>query len=163
MYLKYKIKTVLLYVCGFIAVGACVALIAWFVSILRLRTEYKEFCLGVNDTILATPAKERFIRQGDKSYPLSMDTLDYYNMLLLDSSVTVISREDAEPTDSSIRILLGEDQLIFTNVEKDGSLIALRWETPEGTRSYFVRSGQVSFMSMNAYFKNYARRLEAQN
>ncbi len=163
MYLKYKIKTVLLYVCGFIAVGACVALIAWFVSILRLRTEYREFCLGVNEVILATPAKARFIRQGDKELPLSMDALDYYNMLLLDGSVTVISREDAEPKDSSIRILLGEDQLIFTNVEKDGSLIALRWETPEGSRSYFVRSGQVSFMSMSAYFKNYARRLETQN
>ena len=160
MYLKYKIKTVLLYVCGFIAVGACVALIAWFVSILRLRTEYREFCLGVNDTILATPAKERSIQQGDKRYPLSMNDLDYYNMLLLDRNVTVISREDAEPTDGSIRIILGDRSLIYTNMEKDGSLIALRWETPEGTRSYFVRSGQVSFMSMSAYFKNIARRAE---
>jgi hypothetical protein len=163
MYLKYKIKTVLLYVCGFIAVGACVALIAWFVSILRLRTEYRAFCLEVNDVILATPAKERSIQQGDKELPLSMEALDYYNMLLLDSNVVVISREDAEPTDSSIRIILGDKSLIFTNVEKDGSLIALRWETPEGTRSYFVRSGQVSFMSMSAYFKNLARRAETQN
>ena len=162
MYLKYKVKTILLYVFGFIAVGACIALIAWFVSILRLRTEYREFCLGVNDVILATPANDRSIRQGDKELPLSMDALDYYNILLLDSNVTVISREDAEPKDSSIRIQLGEDALTFTNVEKDGSLIALRWETPEGTRSYFVRSGQVSFMSISAYFKNYARRVEAQ-
>ncbi len=163
MYLKYKIKTVLLYVCGFIAVGACVALIAWFVSILRLRTEYRAFCLEVNEVILATPAKERSIQQGDKELPLSMSDLDYYNMLLLDRNVVVISREDAEPTDSSIRIILGDKSLIFTSVEQDGSLIALRWETPEGTRSYFVRSGQVSFMSMSAYFKNLARRAETQN
>ena len=139
------------------------ALIAWFASILRLRTEYREFCLEINDVILSTPATERFIRQGDKELPLSMEALDYYNMLLLSDTVVVISREDAEPKDSSVRIRLGEDQLIYTSVEKDGSLIALRWETPEGTRSYFVRSGQVSFMSMSAYFKNYARRVEAQN
>ena len=162
MYLKYKIKTVLLYLFGIIAVGAAVALIVWFVSILRLRTEYREFCLDVNEVILATPAKDRCIQQGDKSYPLSMSDLDYYNMLLLDRNVVVISREDAEPTDSSIRIILGDKSLIFTNVEKDGSLIALRLETPEGTRSYFVRSGQVSFMSMSAYFKNLARRAESQ-
>lgn len=160
MYLKYKVKTALLYFFGFVAIGATVALIIWFVSILRLRTEYREFCLGINDTILATSAKERFIQQGDKRYPLSMNDLDYYNMLLLDSNVVVISREDAEPTDTSIRIILGDKSLIYTNVEKDGSLIALRWETPEGTRSYFVRSGQVSFMGMSAYFKNIARRAE---
>ena len=161
MYLKYKIKTVLLYLFGFIAVGAAVALIVWFVSILRLRTEYREFCLEVNRVILATPAKDRSIQQGDKSYPLSMDDLDYYNMLLLDRNVVVYSREDAEPTDSSIRIFLGDKSLIFTSVEKDGSAIALRWETPEGTRSYCVRSGQVSFMAMSAYFKNIARRAES--
>ena len=161
MYLKYKLKTWLLYLCGFIAIGVCIWLIVWFVSILRLRTEYREFCLGVNDTILATPAKDRFIQQGDKRYPLSMNDLDYYNMLLLDNNVVVISREDAEPTDSSIRIILGDKSLIFTNVEKDGSLIALRWETPEGSQSYFVRSGQVSFMTMSAYFKNIARRAES--
>lgn len=161
MFLRYKVKTFLLYFCGFIALGSCVALILWFASILRLRTEYRAFCLEVNDVILATPAKERFIQQGGKSFSLSMDDLDYYNMLLLDSNVTVISREDAEPTDSSIRILLGDKSLIYTNVEKDGSLISLRWETSEGTRSYFVRSGQVSFMAMNAYFKNIARRAES--
>lgn len=161
MYLKYKFKTWLLYFCGFIAIGVCVALIAWFVSILRLRTEYREFCLDVNDVILATPAKERFIQQGDVKLPLSMNDLDYYNMLLLDSTVVVISREDAEPKDSSIRISLGDNSLIYTSVEKDGSLIALRWETPEGTRSYFIRSGQVSFMAMSAYFKNLARKAES--
>ena len=160
MYIKDKVKAGLLYLFGFIAVGAAVALIVCFVSILHLRTEYRAFCLEVNDAILATSAEERFIGRGEEKLPLDTETLDYYDMLLLADGAQVISRDAAEPNGRSIVIFLGEDRLTLTSVEQDGSLINLRWETAEGVRSYNVRSTQVSFMSLAAYYTNYARRAE---
>ena len=159
MYVKQKVKALLLYFFGFIAVGASLALIIWFISILRLRTEYREFCLEVNDVILATDSDQRRIRRGEEEYPLSSEAMNYYDQLLLASGVTVVSREEVEPNNRSIVLILGENRLTFTNVEKDGSLINLRWEAPGETRSYHVRSSQTSFMSIASYFSNYARRV----
>lgn len=161
MYIKDKLKTGILYFFGLVAIGIAVALIVWFISILHLRTEYRDFCLQVNDAILATPAEARFIQRGTEQLPLSAEALDYYDQILLAEGVTVISRKEAEPNERSIVLLLEENRLIFTNVEKDGSLIHLRWETAEGSVSYTVRSERITFMQMSAYFTGYARRAAA--
>ena len=76
--------------------------------------------------------------------------------------VTVISRDEATPDERSIVLTLRDGRLILTNVEKDGSLINIRWETAEGVRSYNLRSSQISFMSISAYYSNYARRMRTQ-
>ena len=162
VYIKDKVKTGLLYFFGFIAIGASLALIVWFISILRLRTEYREFCLEVNEAILATAEGDRRIGRGEESFPASREMVDYYDMLLLADGVTVISRDEATPDEHSIVLTLKGGRLILTNVEKDGSLINIRWETAEGVRSYNLRSSQISFMSISAYYSNYARRMRTQ-
>ena len=159
MYIRDKVKAGILYFFGFIAVGSSLALIIWFISILQLRTEYRAFCFEINDVILATPGRDRTIGRGEESFPASQEIVDYYNMLLLGEGVTVISRDEVTPDERSIVLTLKDGKLSFTNVEKDGSLINIRWESERELRSYNVRSSQTSFMGVAAYYSNYARRL----
>jgi len=159
MYKKDKAKAGALYACGFVAIGACVALIIFFISILSLRSEYKKVCLEINDHILATPAEENFILRDEKTYPLSDQVLEYYNMALLGENTVVFNRKECEPTAKSIVLALGDSTLTFTGLE-DGSAINVRWVTPEETRNYTLRSSTTSFMQMSAYLSNYLRRTE---
>ena len=156
MYLKQKLGGFALYFFGFLALAVAAALIGWFVSMLHLRTEYRAFCLMVNDVILATPAEERSISRGDECYPLSAAALDYYDQMLLDEGATVADRKENQPTAKSIILQLGDSRLIYTGAEM-GRTVLLRWESPGETRCYTVRSDLITFSQLNAYFTNYAR------
>ncbi len=160
MYLKQKANAALLYLAGFLAVGICLALIVFFVHILVLRTEYRAVCLEINDVILQTSPDELSVSRGGETWPLDENTLEYYNIRLLDASTVVYSRKDGEEDARSIVIFLGSYRLSYTGIEDD-SAIRIRWDGPSGHRSYLVRSDDVSFRQFSAYLSNYVRRLES--
>ena len=159
MYKKDKAKAAAVYTCGMIAAGVCIALIAFFVYTLSLRTEYRKVCLEINDHILTSPASSNFVLKGGMTYPLSDQILEYYNMALLGDNTVVFNRKECEPTAKSIVLVISECTLTFTGLE-DGSAVNVRWDTPEDSRSYTLRSSSVSFMQMSAYMNNYLRRTE---
>ena len=159
MYKKYQRKTVLLYVCGGLAIGVCIALIIFIVWVLMLRTEYKQTCLEINDDILASTEDQRFILKDGEKYPLSFEVLDYYNQYLLDKKSMVYSRKTADPADSSIVLKIADKTLTITGIE-DGSAVHLTWETPSETKHYKVRNENYTFRSLDSYMKNYLRKTE---
>ncbi len=158
MYLKHKASSAMLYLACFLALGICLALIAFFVHILVLRTEYRAVCLEINDVILQTSPDELSISRGNETWPLDENTLEYYNIRLLDAKTVVYSRKDGEEDDRSIVIRLGTYRLSYTGIEDD-SAIRIRWDGPSGHRCYLVRSDDVSFRQFGAYLSNYVRRL----
>ena len=160
MYKKYRRKTVLLYICGTVAIGACAALIAFTVWILALRTEYKKACLEINDKMLASSEDQCFVVKEGKKYPLSMDAKNYYDQVLLEKKAVVYNRKPCEPDEKSIVLQLSDCTLSFTGME-DGTAFNLRWETPDKTRYYSVRSTNYTFTNLNSYLKNYLRKTEA--
>ena len=159
MYKKDRIRRAALYLCCILALGICLALIGYFVYILRLRTEYRAFCMEINDAILATEPEEALVRRGDGEWPADRDLLDYYDIQLRDAKTVVFNRKAAEPDEKSIYLILHDGILCYTGME-DGSAVNLRWETDAGLRAYTVRSDNISFMQLSAYLSNYARRLE---
>ena len=158
VYKKDRIRTVVLYVCGAVAVLSCVALIAFFIFTLHLRTEYRACCLEINDRILASYAQEdRTIRMGNESCPMDGAVQDYYDRILLDAKTIVYNRRSFEPDDKCLILEFSGCRLIFRDL-REGHWIGLRWETPEGTRCYSVASGDYTFMQMTAFFQNTLRR-----
>lgn len=149
-------STALLFGFGGLALAIALALIAFFVWTLALRTEYRAFCLEVNSVILATPAGDRRIVQGELELPLSAADLDYYDKMLLDTGTAVLDRKRREPNAGSITLVLGENSLRITGVEN--TLIHLHWAGEGGERDYTVRSDLITYAQMNAYLKNMARR-----
>ncbi len=160
MYKKYHRKTVLLYVCGGLAVGICAALIVFIVWILVLRTEYKKTCLEINDCILSSTEDQRFILKDGEKYPMSFEVLDYYNRYLLDKKSMVFSRKAVEPTDKSIVLKFSDNTLTFLGID-DETAVLLTWETPSEIKHYKVRNENYTFRSLNSYMKNYLRKTEA--
>ena len=160
MFRREKGKGALLYLGAFAALGTCLALIVFFVHILVLRTEYRAVCLEINDVILATDPETVTVTRGGETWPLDAQTLDFYNIRLLDADTVVYSRRDGEINERSILISLGAYRLSFTGLE-DGSSIRILWDGPSGHRSYLVRSSAISFRQYSAYLSNYIRRLEA--
>ena len=156
MYRKDRRRAAALYLGGGIALVVCIALIVFLVYALTLRTEYRAMCLEINDAVLAANVAERSIERGGESRALDESTLMYYDIFLLDRHTVVFNRKTAEPNSKSILIHLGENTLCFTGQE-DGSAINIRWETPDSSRGYTVRS-QTSFMQLSAYLSNYLRR-----
>lgn len=159
MYKKYQRKTILLYVCGGLAIGICVALIVFIIWVMVLRTEYKQTCLKINDCILASTEDQRFILKDGERYPLSFEVLEYYNQYLLDKKSIVFSRKAVEPTDKSIVLRFSDNTLTFAEIE-DGTAVHLIWETPSETKHYKVRNENYTFRSLNSYMKNYLRKTE---
>ena len=157
MYVRDKFKAAALYICGGLAVGICLALIVYFIFILNLRTEYREFCLTVNDAILASAEEERFIQRGEKIVPLTSKAADYYDAFLLDRDTVVINRRKRSATDRSIQLHFSADTLSLTGYG-DGSEIHIRWDTPEETKNYTVRNSSLTFLQLDAYMENYLRR-----
>ena len=154
-------RAIVLYVCGGAAILVCVALIAFFIHALHLRTEYRAFCLEVNDAILASYGQDdRTISEGDKSCPLDNIGLNYYDQIFLDAKTVAYSRRSFEANDRSLILSFSGSRLILRELQ-DGYWIGIRWETPEGTRCYRIASANYSFMQMEAYFKNALRRAES--
>ena len=159
MYKKYQRKTILLYVCGGLAIGICIALIVFIVWVLTLRTEYKQTCLEINNKILASTEDQRFILKDGEKYPMSFEVLDYYNQYLLDKKSMVFSRKADELADKSIVLKFSDNTLTFAGIE-DETAVLLTWETPSETKHYKVRNENYTFRSLNSYIKNYLRKTE---
>ncbi len=153
MYKKDRIKACLLYGFGALAIGSCVALIVFFIFTLRLRAEYREVCLEINDTILASAQKDSTICRGGESAPLSAKVTDYYEKFLLDANTAVFNRKVRGITERSIRLCFPDHTLALTGYG-DGSEIAVRWETPEGVKCYTVRNSVTTFLQLDAYMEN---------
>ena len=113
MYLKHKVNSALLYLACFLALGICLALIVFFVHILALRTEYRAACLEINDVILQTAPDELSVSRGGQTRHLDENTLEYYNIRLLDAKTVVYSRKDGEEDDRSIVIRLGRTSSVI--------------------------------------------------
>ena len=161
MYKKDRLKAALLYGFGTLAIGSCVALIVFFIFTLRLRTEYREVCLEINDAILACAQEDNTIRRGGESAPLSTKATDYYDKFLLDADTAVFNRKVRGLTDRSIRLCFPDHTLALTGYG-DGSEIAVRWETPEGVKCYTVRNSVTTFMQLDAYMENILRQAGTQ-
>ena len=157
MYRKDKIRTLALFLGGGLALAVCVGLIAFMAYSLQLRTEYRAACLEINEAILATGPEEAQIGRSGERWPVNQQVLDFYNMRLLDEGTLVFSRRSADTDEQSIFLYLEGGTLSFTGLE-DGSAIGIRWETPERTRTYTVRS-VTSYMQYTAYLSNYVRRM----
>jgi len=155
-YRAYKIKSSLLYVFGTLALGIAVVMIGFMVHILSLRSEYRSFCLEINDAVLASPAGSSSISRDGESAPLTDAALNYYDVFLLDEGTLVYNRRAAEPTDRSITISLPRKTLTFTPLD-EGTAVNLRWETPEGVRSYSVRAAYITFEQLSSYLDTYLR------
>lgn len=158
MYKRDRRRAAALFVGGGIALAVCAALVVFLVYTLALRTEYRKTCFAINDAILAARGTEMTVERGGERWPLDEKTLAYYNQNLLERNTVVFDRRQAALNEKSILLYLGENRLSFTGLE-DGSAINIRWETPEETRSYTVRSSMVTFSQYSAYLSNYVRRL----
>ena len=148
MYKRDRIKTRILYACGALAILICLALTGFMVYSLRLRTEYRAFCLEVNDAILAVPEGQITISRQEKSAPASVRSIDYFNAFLLDSGTLVYNRRCEPVTDESIVIRLGKKKAFILTGLEDGSVINVRFETPEGTRGFSVLGGYIQFSDL---------------
>lgn len=158
MYKADKKRAAVLWSCGVAAVGACLALIIFFVYTLVLRTSYRAFCLEINDAILHTDIAACTVGRGDEVLPADKAILDYYDEFLLDEGTLVFARKGSEPTERSIILTLGENTLVFTPVD-NGTAVCLRWTAPDGTDTYTVRTGYISFAQLSACYTNYRNRL----
>ena len=159
MYKKYKRKTVLLYIFGTLAIGICLALIIFFIWIMALRTEYKKTCLEINDRILSASEGMSFVMRNGEKYPLSSEAMNYFDQVLLDKKTGVYNRKPYEITDKSIVMEFSDCTLSFSGLE-DGTAISIRWETPEKTRNYTIRSVNYTFINLNSYLTSYIRRIK---
>ena len=157
MYKKAKIKTALLYAFGALAVTIALGMIVFMVHTLRLRTEYRDFCLEINNAVLTSPKQRNTVTRGDETAPLSFTALNYYDQFLLDTGTLVYSRKSAEPTEKSIVISMKGGTLFF--IPLDQETICLRWDTPSGTRSYRVRAGYITFADLHSYLTIYLQSL----
>lgn len=152
---KTKKRTLLL--CAGLAILVSLAVIAFFVWGLQLRTGYKAMCLEINDAVLATAAEEARVSRGGEEWPADGELVDYLNQSLLREKQP-FSRKEVPENDKSIILTLHGGRLSFTELP-DGA-IAIRWETPEGVQSYSVRS-DTGFRHCSAYLSNYLRRFES--
>lgn len=161
VYLKDRRKAVLLYVCGAIAILAAAAMIAFLVFTLRLRAEYRDTCIEINEAILnSRGTSARTISKGGQSCPLDDRAADYYDMFLLDGKTVVYNRKSYEPDGSCLILSFPGSRLILKDIDA-GIRIGVRWETEEGARCYSVACGTYTFMQLESYFKNMVRHAEA--
>ena len=155
MYRNDRIRSALLWCGGVIAVGACIALIAFFLHILILRTSYRATCMEVNDVILSVPVSECSIGRGDTSCPVDQGVLDYYDQFLLSYGTLVFNRRSAPATEDTIRLDLGDSQLLVTGLEENA--VNLRWIHNGTEQSYTVRAEVTTFTQLNAYYSSLLR------
>ena len=160
MYRRDRIHTALLWGGGILAIGACIALIVFFVHILLLRNSYRAACLEINDAILSTPTAQCTISRGDTSCPADAATLNYYDSFLLADGVTVFNKKSEPATDKTIVLDIGGRQLLFTGTDQN-TAVNLRWITDSGEKSYTVRADITSFAQLNAYYTNLLHRSES--
>ena len=118
-YKRDRRRTAILYACGIVAIGSCLALIVFFVHTLLLRTQYRATCLEINDAILASSAEQNTIQRGDEVYPMPDYVLEYYNILLLEEDTLVRDRSSLPPTAKSIILHISDNSLTFTPVPDD--------------------------------------------
>lgn len=140
-----------------IGFAVILAIIIWFISVLRLRTEYRDTALEINEAFLAAGPERTTVSQGDVTLPASQTLIDYYDRFLLEGATIVFNKKPAEPDETSIFLQCGDKTLRFTGLE-DGTAISVCWITPDGEKYYTVRS-QVTFIQLNNYWKNYVRNM----
>ena len=126
----------------------------FFVYTLMLKTGYKDTALEINESFRTDSIVT--IARGDESLSLPVSYAEYYDVFLLDGSTVVFSRKPVLPTEETIRLDFGEEQLSFTGVD-DGSAVAICWETPSDEKHYIVRSS-TTFMQLSSYYKNLRRK-----
>ncbi len=158
MYKRDRRRGAALFIAGGLAIGVCVARIVSVAHILILRTEYRAFCMEVNEAVLAARGTQMTVERGGESWPLSFETLDYYDRNLMAEKTVVFNRKSAEPDAKSITLRFSGAALTLTGQE-DGSRINIRWEAGGKTRSYTIRSESITFMQYSAYLSNYVRKL----
>ena len=156
MYRNDRIRAALLWCGGVIAIGACLALIAFFVHLLLLRTSYRATCMEINDVILSVPSSECSIGRGDTSCPADDFILDYYDQFLLSYGTLVFNRRSVPATEDTIRLDIGDSQLLITGLEENA--VNLRWIHHGTEQSYTVRAEVTTFTQLNAYYSNLLRR-----
>lgn len=140
-----------------IGFGVIAAIIIWFISVLMMRTEYKDTALEINDAFLAAGPEGTTVSQGDITLPATQSLIDYYDRFLLENTTIVFNKKPAEPDETSISLQCGDKTLRYTGLE-DGTAINVCWITPEGEKYYTVRT-QITFNQLNSYWKNYMRNM----
>lgn len=138
-----------------LVIAAAVGVIAFFVYVLVLRTDYRETALEINEAMLASGSRAT-VSRGDTSLAASAELLDYYNRFFLEGQTLVYSRKSAEMTERTIVLEFGDYKVSFTGME-DGTSIGLHFDMPEGQKDFRVRS-TITFMQLEAYFDNYVRK-----
>lgn len=149
-------KSILLFVLAGIAFAVALGFIIFMVWSLKLRTEYRGFCLDVNQKVLeARTMSSRRLSADGESCEISHSDLDYFNRLLLDGKTLVSSRKDIPPDEKSISLEFAGARLIITDQggDKDeGWLLALRWELKDEVRTYTIlNGGNYSFGNLRSY------------
>lgn len=139
---------------GVIAVGSALAVAAFLIYTLILRTSFKADALEMNEAFRTHDTVA--VSCGGLSYQAPPGENEYYNMFLLNRNTAVFSRKAVPETDDTILIDFGPEKLSYTGME-DGTAIALCWKTAEKEKHYIVRS-QMTFAQMNAYFMNSYRK-----
>ena len=135
--------------------AATIGVVVFFVYTLTLRNDYKETAMQINQAAAAYQERA-FIRQGETRIPATADAVNFYDSFLLDGNTAVYSREAAELTEKTIWLEMGDKSLAFTGLE-DGSAVYVLWRASAEEKGFRVRS-KTTFMQLEAYFQNYARR-----
>ena len=142
-----------------IAVVVTVAVTVFFAYTLHLRTEYKAFAREVNDVVLAIPAGDCTIERDGQVWQADEALVDYYDRFLLQENVNVVSRKGAADNSKTLTLRLKDNALSFTGLD-NSFYIALRWDTPQGSRTYIVNGGSFSYMQLSAYLSSFAKKHE---
>lgn len=138
------------------AFAAAIAVSAFLIYTLMLRSSYKADALEINEAFRTHAAA--VLSRGDLSFQVKTSDIEYYDKLLLDTNTTVFSRKPIPETDDTIRIDFGSEKLSYTGID-DGTAIALRWNSTGKEKHYIVRS-QMTFSQLNTFFEIFHRKSE---
>ncbi len=153
---KGNIKRGLFYGACVVPFAICFALIAWFASILVLRTHYK------NDRLALAPSFTRgyqdgaYIGQGEEAYPVGEDTLNYYLDFLLHKDTTVIRARGEQPNARTVYLYLPDTTVAFTPAQ-NGMDTCVQW-TQDGKSCSYTVYGVYTFPHLEGYLVNIRNR-----
>ena len=154
-----KRHTLPFYLACALTILIALAVLSYLAYTLHLRTEYKAFAEEVNDVILSVPAGDCTVERSGQVWRADAALLDHYDRFLLLGNVNVVSRRGMADNSETITIRAGDSALSFTPADSEGG-IALRWDTPQGSRTYTVYAQKTAFSQLSARFSSYARQHE---
>ncbi len=153
---KENIKRGLFYGACVLPFAVCLAMIAWFASILVLRTHYKNDRLALASSFTRAYQDGARIGQGEEAFPVGEDTLDYYLDFLLHKDTTVIRASGEQPNARTVYLYLPDTTVAFTPAQ-NGMDTCVQW-TRDGRTCCYMVNGVYIFPHLEGYLVNIRNR-----